>query len=254
MLVSLPHAPPSAAAHGLHSSAMNPRALVAEFVGTFALIFVGVGAIAITTADKRGPDLVAVALAHGLTIAVMVSATAAISGGHLNPAVTLGALLGGKIDVAGAVGYWIAQFLGGIAGALVVAVAIPADQLKNAGFGVPAPGSGVGPSEALVLELVLTFFLMFVIYGTAMDARAPRLAGLFIGLTVTLDILVGGPITGAAMNPARFLGPALVNLSQLQFTWIYLLGPSAGAVLAALLWRYFLEQTPTRARVQATRD
>jgi aquaporin TIP len=233
---------------------MNPRALVAEFIGTFALIFVGVGAIAVTTADKRGPDLVAVALAHGLTIAVMVSATAAISGGHLNPAVTLGALLGGKIDIAGAVGYWIAQFLGGIAGALVIAIAVPGDQLKNAGFGVPAPGSGTGPAEALVLELVLTFFLMFVIYGTAMDARAPRLAGLFIGLTVTLDILVGGPITGAAMNPARFLGPALVNLSQLQYTWIYLLGPAAGAVLAALLWRYFLERTPAPARAQAARD
>jgi glycerol uptake facilitator-like aquaporin len=99
----------------------------------------------------------------------------------------------------------------------------------------------VSSAEALILELVLTFFLMFVIYGTAMDARAPSMAGLFIGLTVTLDILVGGPLTGAAMNPARFLGPALVNLSQLQFTWIYLIGPGVGAVLAGLLWRFFLE-------------
>jgi aquaporin Z len=221
---------------------MNPRALVSEFVGTFALIFVGVGAIAVTTADKRGPDLVAIALAHGLTIAVMVSATAAISGGHLNPAVTLGALIAGKIAPLAAVGYWIAQVLGGIAGAAVIAISVPAAQLKSAGYGIPAPGGGISSGEALVIELVLTFFLMFVIYGTAMDARAPRMAGLFIGLTVTLDILVGGPLTGAAMNPARFLGPALVNLSQLQFAWIYLIGPAAGAVLAALLWRFFLEK------------
>lgn len=237
---------------------MNPRALVAEFIGTFALIFVGVGAIAVTTADKRGPDLVAVALAHGLTIAVMVSATAAISGGHLNPAVTLGALVGGKIEILGAVGYWIAQFLGGIAGALVLKLTIPAGQLKNAGFGIPVPGGGITPSEALILELVLTFFLMFVVYGTAMDARAPRVAGLFIGLTVTLDILIGGPITGAAMNPARFLGPALVNASQLGFIWIYLIGPAAGGAAAAALWRFFLEQpgsepAPARGRGRLAR-
>jgi aquaporin Z len=223
---------------------MNPRALVAEFVGTFALIFVGVGAIAVTTADKRGPDLVAVALAHGLTIAVMVTATAAVSGGHLNPAVTLGALVSGRIGVVGAASYWVAQVLGGIGGALVIGITVPAGQLRAAQYGVPSPGPGITATEALILELVLTFFLMFVVYGTAMDARAPRLGGLLIGLTVTLDILVGGPLTGAAMNPARFLGPALVNLSQLQYTWIYLVGPGAGAVLAALLWRFFLEQRP----------
>src|SRR5207302_5296540 len=142
----------------------------------------------------------------------------------------------------GAAGYWIAERAGGIAGALVIAVTVPASQLRAAGYGIPAPGSGVTVVEALILELVLTFFLMFVIFGTAMDARAPRVAGLFIGLTVTLDILVGGPITGAAMNPARYLGPALVNLSQLQYAWIYLLGPGAGPVAAALLWRYVLEE------------
>lgn len=220
---------------------MNPRALICEFIGTFALVYVGVGAIAITTADKNGPDLVAIALAHGLTIAVMVSATGAISGGHLNPAVTLGALVAGKIDVLGAVGYWLAQFAGGVAGALLIAASVPADQLGNAGYGVPAP-LGIGAGQALLMELVLTFFLMFVVYGTAMYARAPKVAGLFIGLTVTLDILVGGPLTGAAMNPARFLGPALVNLMQLQHTWIYVVGPGVGALLAGLLWRYMLDE------------
>ena len=133
---------------------------------------------------------------------------------------------------------------------LVIGTTVPAGQLRAAQFGVPFPGPGITPVEALVLELVLTFFLMFVVFGTALDARgAPRLAGLLIGLTITLDILVGGPITGAAMNPARFLGPALVNLSQLQYTWIYLVGPGLGAALAALLWRFVLEEpAPATAR------
>ncbi|HKF77767.1 MAG TPA: aquaporin [Candidatus Dormibacteraeota bacterium] len=231
---------------------MRLRPLVAEFVGTFTLIFVGVGAIAATTADKRGPDLLAVALAHGLAIGVMVGATAAVSGGHLNPAVTLGALVAGRIGIVGAVGYWVAQFLGGIAGALMIAVTVPASQLKAAGYGIPAPGQGVGQLEAVVLELILTFFLMFVIYGTAMRGTGSAVAGLFIGLTITLDILVGGPLTGAAMNPARFVGPALVNLSQLQFTWIYFVGPAAGAIAAAALWRFVLEEG-RRARAASAR-
>jgi aquaporin TIP len=99
------------------------------------------------------------------------------------------------------------------------------------------------------MEAVLTFFLMFVIYGTAMDGRAPKLAGLFIGLTVTLDILIGGPITGAAMNPARWFGPAVAS-GGLGNLWIYLIGPAAGAVAAALLWRYFLEVVPSPRKAE----
>jgi len=229
---------------------MNHKAMVAEFIGTFALVFVGVGAIAVSAAGKPGPDLVAVALAHGFTIAVMASATSAISGGHLNPAVTIGALVGGKIGLLGAASYWVAQLLGAIAGALMIKLVVPADQLSHVGLGTPAP-SGVGPAEAFGMEAVLTFFLMFVIFGTAIDARAPKVGALFIGLTVTLDILVGGPLTGAAMNPARFLGPALVGATQPQHTWIYLLGPALGAVLAALVWRYVLEEPVVRSRGEA---
>jgi aquaporin Z len=222
---------------------MNFRAYTAEFVGTFALIFVGVGAIAGASIGKDQPGLVAVALAHGLTIAVMASATGAISGGHLNPAVTLGALSAGKINLLNATGYWVAQLLGALAGALLIQAVIPGGALHAVGLGTPAPGNGIGGIQALLMEAVLTFFLMFVVYGTAMDGRAPKLAGLFIGLTVTLDIFVGGPITGAAMNPARWFGPAIVGGGLGNF-WIYLIGPSVGAVAAALLWRYFLEVVP----------
>jgi aquaporin Z len=120
--------------------------------------------------------------------------------------------------------------------------------LAKAGYGVPAPGAGVGSLTAVFIELVLTFFLVFVVFGSAIDDRAPKVGGLFIGLTVAMDILVGGPLTGAAMNPARFLGPAIVYATDLQYTWIYLLGPLLGGGLAGVLWRYvFLARQPARA-------
>lgn len=220
---------------------LDLRAYVAEFIGTFALIFVGVGAIAATGIAKDSPGLVAVALAHGLTIAVMASATAAISGGHLNPAVTLGALVAGKISPVNAVAYWVSQFLGGVAAAALITAVEPAGALAAVHYGAPAAGNGISGTQAMLLEGVLTFFLMFVIYGTAIDRRAPKVGALFIGLTVTLDIFIGGPLTGAAMNPARWFGPAIYN-GSLGDAWIYLIGPGAGGALAALLWRFFLEE------------
>jgi len=230
---------------------MNFRAYTAEFVGTFALIFVGVGAIAGASIGKDQPGLVAIALAHGLTIAVMASATVAISGGHLNPAVTLGALSAGKISLLNAAGYWVAQLAGAVAAAFLIQAVVPGAALHAVNLGTPAPGSGIGGGQALLMEAVLTFFLMFVVYGTAIDGRAPKLAGLFVGLTVTLDILIGGPITGAAMNPARWFGPAVAGGGLGNF-WIYLIGPAAGAVAAALLWRYFLEAVPASRQAHAS--
>jgi aquaporin Z len=170
----------------------------------------------------------------------MVSATMAISGGHLNPAVTLGALLGKKITFPAAIGYVIAQCLGGIAGAAVIQLAVPMSTLDAVGMGTPALGNGVGAGMGVVTEIVLTFFLVFVVYGTAIDSRAPRVGGLFIGLTVALDILMGGPISGAAMNPARHLGPALLG-GGLQNTWIYWVGPLVGGGLAGLVYHQTLE-------------
>lgn len=221
---------------------MRLKPLAAEFVGTFALIFVGVGAIAADGMTKGGLGLTGIALAHGLAIAVMVSAVGYISGAHFNPAVTVGALVAGKIRPVVALTYVIAQCAGAVVAAALLGLALPSAALTRVGYGVPAPGQGISNVEALVTEVVLTFFLMFVIYGTAIDARAPKVAGLFIGLTVSLDIMMGGPISGAAMNPARWLGPALFATGNLPNAWIYWLGPIAGAVMAALLWRYFLEK------------
>ena len=211
---------------------------VAEFIGTFALIFVGVGAI------YNNPGLVGVAFAHGLTIAVMVSATGAISGGHLNPAVTFGLWIGGKIDIKKSIAYWIAQLAGGTAAALLCvwllgqpAVAVGTPDIPA---GNPVTLTGVVSfTQAVAIEAVLTFFLVFVVYGTAVDARAPKIGGLAIGLTVTLDILFGGPLTGAAMNPARTFGPALAS-NHWNNHAVYWLGPLLGGALAGLIYGQFL--------------
>ncbi len=222
---------------------MNTKALVAEFVGTFTLIFVGVGAIAANHMTGGASGLVGIALAHGLAIAVMVSATAAASGGHLNPAVTFGAWVAGKIKTPNAIGYLIAQCLGGIAAAWIITFAMPSAVLLAVNMGTPALGPSVTAGEGLVTEIVLTFFLVFVVFGTAIDARAPKVGGLFIGLTVALDVLMGGPISGAAMNPARHLGPALLGGGQ-ENLWIYWVGPLAGGGVAGLLYHFAVESRP----------
>ncbi len=220
---------------------MNGKALLAEFIGTFALVFVGVGAIATNHMLEGGPGLISIALAHGLTLAVMVSATAAISGGHINPAVTFGALITGKIDAVNGIGYIIAQCLGGIVAAALVKVVMPSGAMFLVNMGTPELGTGVTLGMGLLMEIILTFFLVFVVFGTAMDRRAPNMGGLFIGLTVTLDILIGGPITGAAMNPARHLGPALLG-GGMENTWLYWVGPLIGSALAAMIYHHALEE------------
>ncbi len=219
---------------------MKIKACIAEFIGTFALIFIGVGAIASNSLIGGQSGLVAIALAHGLTIAVMVSATAAISGGHLNPAVTIGLLCAKKIDLRNAVGYVIAQCLGGIVAAFFIKIIFPDTVLQSIGMGTPALGEGITPGVGLLTEIILTFFLVFVVYGTGVYHGAPKVGGLFIGLTVALDILMGGPITGAAMNPARYLGPALLG-GGVEYIWLYWLGPVIGGILATTVYRYVLE-------------
>lgn len=219
---------------------MNKKNFIAEFIGTFALIFVGVGSIAGNFINGGQTGLLGIALAHGLTIAVMASATMAISGGHLNPAITIGLYFAKKINFTGAINYITAQCLGGIAAAALLKVCIPATALAAVNMGTPALAEGITISMGLVTEIILTFFLMFVIYGTAVDSRAPKVGALFIGLTVTLGVLIGGPITGAAMNPARHLGPALLG-GGFTDLWLYWAGPMIGSILAALCYKNFLE-------------
>jgi MIP family channel proteins len=215
---------------------------VAEFVGTFALIFIGVGVIANHSNLNSNAGLLAVALAHGLTIAVMVSATGAISGGHLNPAVTFGLLVGGKIDVKRSVAYWIAQLAGAVIAAAMVAWLLGSSEVSGKDLvfkGTPAVGKGSTGIQSIGIEAVLTFFLVFVVYGSAVDVRAPKIGGLAIGLTVALDILFGGPFTGAAMNPARTFGPAIIS-QQWNHHYVYWIGPLLGGAIAGLVYGRFL--------------
>ena len=205
---------------------MNTKNLVTEFIGTFALIFIGAGALAIGSAN-----LVGVALAHGLVIVVFVYAYGHISGTHINPAVTLGLLIAGEIEFVAAIGYWVVQFLGGILGAVLLNVVLP----NPSDLGVTILAEGVTPVQGLVVEIVLTFFLVNTIFNTAVSGKAGNFAGLAIGLTLVLCILMGGPLTRASLNPARTLGPAIVSGNYADM-WLYFVGPCVGAILAALLY------------------
>jgi aquaporin Z len=218
------------------------KAAIAEFFGPFALVIAGVGAIISTQSLSGGGNLVAVSLAHGLAIGLMVAAVGAISGGHLNPAVSIAMLATGQISVMRTIVYVVAQLLGGLVGAGILTLVFPAlgDLGRNnpgVNLGVPALGPDVTIAGGLIMEAVMTFFLVLVIFGTAVDPRGPKaIAPLAIGLTITMDILTGGRITGAAMNPARSFGPELV---QQDFTnwWIYWVGPIVGGVIAALAYK-----------------
>jgi len=221
---------------------MKPSLLkqcVAEFIGTFTLIFIGIGVIYNLGSVPGG--LLGIALAHGLAIAVMVSATGAISGGHLNPAVTFGLLLGGKICPTRTVAYWIAQLAGATAAGLLCVHLLGVDAVKTGTPDIAAVGDVpvVSVGNAIIIEAVMTFFLIFVVYGSAVDARAPKIGGLAIGLTITMGILFGGPLTGGAINPARAFGPALAS-GHWNNQIVYWVGPLLGGGLAGLIYGKFL--------------
>jgi len=212
------------------------RRCTAEMIGAFALIFVGGGAIML----GGSAGLVGVALAHGLAIAVMVSAVGHISGGHFNPAITFGFLITNRIKPKLAGAYWVAQFGGAALAALLLKWIFPTAAVNGAKLGVPLLNGQVGTARGLVLEMIMTFFLVWVVFATAVDPRGTfkSIAGLAIGLTITMDILVGGPLTGAAMNPARAFGPQLVQ-NYWANGWIWYVGPVIGAVAAALTYQWF---------------
>jgi MIP family channel proteins len=217
--------------------ALSWKKAVAEFVGTLALIYVGVMVI---VAGAPG-NVVAIALAHGLTIAVMVSATMSISGGQLNPAVTLGLLVAHKISVGQAAVNVASQLLGGVVGAMLAAASTAGSGIAA---GIPAAATGVSVGQGILIETIATFFLVFVVFGTGVDPRfGARIGGLAIGLTVALDILAIGALSGASMNPARWLGPALVAQS-FPSAPIHVFGPLIGGAIAGLLWRYVLLDEP----------
>jgi MIP family channel proteins len=228
---------------GVHRSlrAVDEDALrrgVAEFVGAFTLIFIGGGAGIIS-----GGDIVAVALANGLAIGIMVSNLGHISGGHFNPAITLAFTLARRITTRLAGVYWFAQFLGAVLAALLLRGLFNHAATLGAVPHAPLISQGKG----FILEAVLTFFLVWAVWATAVDPRGTfkSIAGLAIGLTITMDVLMGGAVTGAAMNPARAFGPQLVENFWGE-GWIYYLGPALGAIVAALAyeWLYLRPLAP----------
>src|SRR6266481_4563665 len=214
--------------------------LLAEFIGTFAFVFIGAGAAAVVGDGVGLPGIVAVALAHGLTIMVFVYAYGTVSGSHMNPAVTVGVLAAGAMCLVDAVGYILAQVVGAIAAALALAAVLGG---VATGLGTPALAHDLAlgsittititPAAGFAVEALLAFFLLTTVLSTAVAGRAGNLAPLAIGLAVTFGIIMGGPLTGAAFNPARALGPMIVT-GKLEHAWLYVLAPLVGALLAAL--------------------
>lgn len=210
----------------MNTGRMGPY--IAEFVATFCLVFAGCGAIVIDTVSHGQITHVGVSIVFGLIIATMIYATGHISGAHINPAVSFAFALTRHFPLWKVPLYWLAQLLGAVAAAGLLRVMF--GNVAKLGATLPLGGDG----QSLVMEAVLTFMLMFVIMAVATDDRAVgQGAALAIGGTVLLDAMFGGPISGASMNPARSLGPALVS-GSLGHQWVYVLGPIAGAVLGAI--------------------
>jgi aquaporin TIP len=202
------------------------RRSIAELVGAFTLIFIGGGA-----GIESGHDIVAVALANGLAIAIMVSNLGHISGGLFNPAITLAFLATRRLTPRLAAAYVAAQLVGAVLAAAILRFLVHKPAFDDA---VPT-ASRIGAGRGLVVEMILTFFLVGAVFATAVDPRGAfkSIAGFAIGLTITMDVFFGGPLTGAAMNPARAFGPELVGNIWSQ-GWIYWIGPAIGALIAAL--------------------
>ena len=211
------------------------RPLAAEFLATFALVFVGAGAVVIDNATAGGLGLVGVALAHALVLSIMVTATMNISGGHVNPAVTVALWLTKKIDTKLGGMYIVTQLLAAVVAALLVRWLFPAVPGEVTSYGTPKISVDLNLFQAIVVEAILTLFLVSAVFGTAVSPEAPKVGGFGIGLVLLFDILAGGPLTGAAMNPARAFGPALVA-GDFEGHPAYWVGPLLGGVAAALLW------------------
>ena len=216
--------------------------LVAEFVGTFALIFFGAGAICADQYLRTGSNgqsglgVLGIALAYGLTMGIMVTSLGHISGGHFNPAITIGFWVTRKLSTFDTVAYAAVQLAGGVAAAYLLRQ-LPVDVWGPVQLGTPDLASGITRTNGMIFEAVMAFFLVFVFFATAVDERGAfnKVAGFAIGLTVTVASLIGEPFTGAALNPARAFGPALAA-NRWNNHGIYWIGPLAGGVAAGWLY------------------
>jgi aquaporin NIP len=218
------------------------RALVAESIGTFALVFAGAGAIMVD-AQTHALGHVGVAIVFGLVIMAMIYAVGHVSGAHFNPAVSFAFGLTRHFPWPRVAAYWTAQAAGALAAAAILRGSL--GDVAHVGATLPAGSQG----QAFLWESILTFFLMFVIMSVATDARAVgEAAAIAIGGTVGLDAMFGGPVTGASMNPARSLGPALVS-GDLHALWLYIAAPLVGAALGALAYQ-FVRGEPVRTAAE----
>jgi aquaporin Z len=215
------------------------RRSLAEALGTYALVFFGAGAVA----SKYYPDaafgILGIAVAHGLVLSVMVTALMGISGGHLNPALTLGLMAARRTEPRAAAAYIGAQLAGAVLAAWTLGLVFPRGVVRPISYGTPSLAATIQLPQAILLEGLMGFFLMSAVYGTCIRGGAPRIGGFGIGLTLLFCILVGGPLTGAAVNPARAFGPALIA-GQWVAHIVWWVGPILGAVAAALLWEHVL--------------
>jgi aquaporin Z len=233
------------------------RPCLAEFLGTFYLCFAGIAAILCNTPSVGGTSgLLGIALAHGLALSIAVNVFGGESGAHFNPAVTCGFLVTGRIKPGRAINYILAQLAGATTAAGCCRVIFPPEAVAGANLGLPLPAAWVSTGVLLLTEFILTYLLMTSIFGTAVDERgkAVKIGGFGIGLTVAFDILAGGAVTGASMNPARSFGPAL-EMTLWQWHWAYWVAPIAGACAAALVYEHVLLRplAPAMAEPRAMR-
>lgn len=239
------------------------RSALAEFIGTFMLVLVGAGAVATFAGQYPtavGADVVVAALAHGLILVAIVATFGHISGAHVNPAVTLGLFVGGKIDIRNAGFYWVAQFLGGLLAAAVLRIVLPEDPIGGValaagsspldGLGKTMPAAGVTGGMVMIIEGILTFFLVSTVYQAAVYGRGGSATPLLIGFTLAAAILFGGPLTGASLNPARTLGPAFLARETQDLTEVifYLVSTMMGGLIAGFVHSDFFapEETDTK--------
>jgi MIP family channel proteins len=226
---------------------MKIRAYVSEFIGAFALLFVGVAVmVGNHMSTKGGVGPVGVALAHGLIIAAVASAVGPISGGHFNPAVTVAALIGKRIGLLDALIYIVVQVLGAVFGVWLLQQAIDFNSLQTIDFGMPKREDTVDLGRGLILEAVFTFFLAFVVYGTAFFRRAPKIGALYVGLAVAVAGLAIGYFTGGSINPVRYIGSAFFVKGGMgsESILVYVVGPLIGGALAGVIFSYLLEREP----------
>jgi len=226
------------------------RSLVGEFVGTFGLVFVGAGSVVTDNLTGGKVGLVGIAAAHALVLSVMVSAIGHISGAHFNPAVTFGVWVARRISLGLGGLYVVTQLAGAVVAGLLLRAVFAEVVWRPVHLGTPGLDGGTGFGRGVLLEAILTFFLVFAVFGVAIDPRGPfkGIAGFGIGMVLGFDILVGGPLTGASMNPARTFGPAVASGFWSDHL-VYWIGPLLGALVAAAVYGYVLGPRPGRPPV-----